>query len=88
VTGSCPDCGAASGEHHNGNCDVARCKGCGFQMIQCDEHLGMATTRWWGEWPGDTEVELGLADDLNDLYRKANTGALVWDVALERFVRP
>lgn len=57
----CPDCGVDVGHQHRAGCDVARCKECGTQALQCDEHPLTATTTWTGIWPGVVEAtELDL----------------------------
>lgn len=57
----CPDCAAAPGAPHIQGCDVARCKECGEQAIQCFEHADAPSTVWTGSWPGNSEcVALGL----------------------------
>ena len=76
----CYDCGALPGELHKENCDTARCKGCGAQLLFHFNECGQeGTTIWTGRWPGDEEVEEGLAEDLNDLAVKGATDQLRWD---------
>lgn len=59
--GPCPDCAVPVGARHDDGCDVAPCKGCGRQALQCDEHQHLPMTVWTGEWPGERECrELGL----------------------------
>lgn len=77
----CPDCGAAAGQSHIDGCDVARCVACGRQRIGCDHgnsDIGWGHI-WTGRWPGEEEVEEGLAADLNDLIIKGVTAQLLWD---------
>lgn len=50
----CHDCGAKPGEAHDVNCDVARCKVCGGQRLQCDCEGGDGDI-WTGLWPGVKE---------------------------------
>lgn len=78
---TCPDCGVVPSVPHVDGCDVARCTVCGWQRISCDhaesdEGWGAI---WTGRWPGDIEVEEGLAPDLNALAERANLGELVWN---------
>jgi hypothetical protein len=80
----CPDCGAEPGMSHEFGCDVARCKTCGFQELSC-EHESAEMTEWTGGWPGDAEVEEGLADDLVHLYVRRLNGELEWDPVTERW---
>jgi hypothetical protein len=89
----CHDCGVLPGERHVPGCDVARCKECGEQMLQCGLHGSLLLeespmTVWTGEWPGDVEVREGLAVDLNELSMKGATGQLRWDRDRERWVAP
>ena len=84
--GPCPDCSVAEGEPHQEGCDVARCKDCGRQELGCDHHAPM--TIWRGHWPGDAEVGVGLAKDLNELQLKGLRGELVWDQVKECWRRP
>lgn len=77
----CPDCGVLPALAHDDGCDVARCTVCGFQRISCEhessnEGWGQI---WTGRWPGDAEVEEGLASDLNDLHSQAQQGFVKWD---------
>lgn len=32
----CPDCGVATGEYHEPNCDRERCPKCNGQLLSCD----------------------------------------------------
>lgn len=78
---SCHDCGVQPGFAHTDGCDVARCTVCGFQRIGCEhgnKNVGWGQV-WTGRWPGEIEVEEGLATDLNDLAAKAAQGVLRWD---------
>lgn len=86
----CPDCQVEPGRSHEDGCDVARCTDCGWQRIGC---LHVTTPIGWGEvwtgrWPGEVEVEAGLARNLNDLALKAGRGALVWSRQGQRWVDP
>ena len=83
----CPDCAVLPGFPHSEGCDVARCVSCGHQALghdECDEVWGAV---WTGRWPGDEEVEEGLATDLNDLGMKHITGELRWDKERQRLVK-
>ena len=82
---TCSDCGVKPGEAHIPGCDVARCTLCGWQRFSCDCGEEVEGEIWTGEWPGDVELREGLADDMNDLYRKAMFGLLIWNG--QRFVR-
>jgi hypothetical protein len=84
VWGDCPDCGAPKGQAHSPGCDVERCLECGWQAIGCDCPDDTPSTKWTGRWPGEVEVEEGLATDLNDLALKHARGELVWDPDGER----
>lgn len=98
----CPDCGVAPGQPHLKGCDVARCKLCGFQEIQCDHFDDgqiVPMTLWTGEWPGTVECQLmGLwrteggeptqLPDLNQLGVLACEGHLVWSPLNERWMLP
>ena len=90
----CPDCAVQEGDEHMVGCDVARCKSCGRQELSCSHDpalVGMTT--WTGRWPGDVEVEEGIAKDLVDLAMRAfglvgpegGHRTLYWDPRLERF---
>lgn len=79
----CPDCAVSTNEEHMQGCDVARCKDCGRQELTCEHQAPM--TAWKGYWPGDKEVDEGLAHDLNDLNFKGLAGRLVWDQVHERW---
>jgi hypothetical protein len=82
--GDCPDCGVEKGQMHKIGCDVERCKACGWQAIGCDCSEHTPPTHWKGRWPGEVEVEEGLATDLNDLALRHARGDLVWDPEAER----
>ncbi len=45
----CPDCGAAVGEPHTEDCDIARCTKCCRQRISCDCR-GKRESVWMGSW--------------------------------------
>ncbi len=53
---TCHDCGAAVGETHDGDCDVARCPVCGRQRLSC-EHSDLDVNKWTGTWPGVEDAE-------------------------------
>lgn len=50
----CHDCGALPGQVHSEGCDVARCKICLGQRLQCDCEGGGGDV-WTGIWPGIKE---------------------------------
>lgn len=78
---ACPDCGTDAGLPHVDGCDVARCTACGWQRIGCDHEdsdVGWGEV-WSGRWPGDAEVEEGLAPDLNELAMRAMRGEVAWN---------
>lgn len=84
----CHDCNVWPGTPHIDGCDTARCTECGWQRISCehaDSDIGWGAT-WTGKWPGQQEVDEGLADDLNDLALKAALGLVRWDKRRERFI--
>jgi hypothetical protein len=81
---NCPGCSAEPGTTHEVGCEVARCKVCGFQEKTC-EHTSVVMTEWTGRWPGDAEVEEGLAEDLVHLYLRRLNGELEWDEDTERW---
>jgi primosomal protein N' len=54
---TCPDCGVNPGELHEDNCDVARCKNCGWQLLFHDNCDDPENTTWTGEWPGVAECK-------------------------------
>lgn len=59
-TKPCPDCGVQVGENHAKNCDVPRCRVCGFQRLSCrldGKHLTAKPVAWTGRWPGEVECE-------------------------------
>ena len=78
---ACGDCAVEPGQPHQDGCDVARCTVCGWQRISCDHGSSDAGWGhiWTGRWPGDEEVEEGLAPELNDLAMRGATGQLRWD---------
>lgn len=56
-------CGAQIGETHAEGCDVARCRKCGIQAIQCFDHQNKKwkSDVWTGWWPGTVEaIQLDL----------------------------
>ena len=79
----CPDCMVQPGTAHQSGCDVARCKTCGLQELGCDHEEEM--TLWTGRWPGEAEVQEGLATDLNDLILRGLAGDLIWNQVAERW---
>jgi hypothetical protein len=83
----CPDCAVPPGVAHVPGCDVARCTVCGMQALFHAEH-DPGHQVWTGRWPGEEEVDEGLASDLNDLYRRAARGDIVWSQERSRFVAP
>lgn len=86
----CGDCGVTPGQMHEENCDVARCKNCGMQLLLhsgCEEP---ENTLWTGIWPGVVECRVlgwytdensfwGRTEDLNRYVRALVRGELVWD---------
>jgi len=52
--GPCHDCGVKPGKAHKEGCDVARCKICEGQRLQCDCEGGDGDI-WTGLWPGTEE---------------------------------
>ncbi|AON97005.1 hypothetical protein BI081_gp102 [Mycobacterium phage Tonenili] len=81
----CSGCGVHPGQRHQSGCDVARCKGCGWQDISCDcEEKSDEMTLWTGEWPGKAEVAEYQLLDLNMLAVFQARGLLVWDRDDER----
>lgn len=83
----CPDCGVVEGARHQVGCDVTRCPDCGRQRLSCDRHPNAGWGRWQGRWPGEAEVEEGLAADLNELaYKGLVAHELIW--AGDHWVKP
>ena len=77
----CHDCAVEPGSPHTDGCDVARCGECGWQRISCEHgnrDIGWGQV-WTGLWPGDEEVNEGLASDLNDLASKGRQGLVKWN---------
>lgn len=86
----CPDCAVPPGTRHEDGCDVGRCPACGQQALGCDKHLDAGTQVWTGRWPGEAEIEDGLAKDLNHLAMCAfgPEPILLWNPDTQMFGKP